>query len=64
MVYELAMKGIGNKVLDKTLQKKCYKILDSILKSGQATNTGVDSSCKQNESISKFIDKNLSTHSK
>jgi hypothetical protein len=56
-VYELAMKGIENKVLDKTLQKKCYKILDSILKSGQEVgNTANELTSKQNnESVSKFI---------
>ena len=33
------MKGIGNRVLDKTLQKKSYKILDALLTSGDSNAT-------------------------
>jgi len=50
VIYDLAIAGIENKTLDKTVQKKCYRILDCILDSGKT------SSKQMNASITAFVD--------
>ena len=65
-VYALAIQGIANKVLDKTMQKKCYKILDSLLTSGKSSTTTTDSTSATtavplNESIFQFIESKFQT---
>jgi len=64
VIYDLAIAGIENKNLDRTVQKKCYKILDCILDSGKANskvikklNTPNTPAFKQmNESITGFVE--------
>lgn len=66
VIYDLAIKGIESKSLDKTVQKKCYKILDCILDSGKSSskvfkklNISPESQAafkQQNESITAFIE--------
>lgn len=58
IVYNLAIDGISSRVLDKTVQKKCYKILDSILTSGKTGHKN-DAHFKQNEIVFKFIQENF-----
>jgi ribosomal RNA-processing protein 12 len=53
IVYDLAISGIENKELDKTIQKKSYKILDSILTSGKQQQDKTQ--YKQNLAINEFI---------
>ncbi len=53
VVYELAISGIESKQLDKTIQKKSYKILDSILTSGKPQQDKPN--YKQNLAINEFI---------
>ena len=66
VIYELAIKGIESKSLDKTVQKKCYRILDCILDSGKLSSKvfkklnlspdGQEAFKQQNESITAFIE--------
>ncbi|RNA27286.1 RRP12 isoform X2 [Brachionus plicatilis] len=48
-IFDMCIQAIGDKQIDKTTQKKFYKILDSLLTSGKL------SSEKQNENVLKFV---------
>lgn len=56
-IFEMSMQAIGDKKIDKTAQKKFYKILDSILSSGKPSNQQQ----QQNVVIFKFVQSKFQT---